>query len=338
MKTGLVGASGYMGAELMRLCAAHPEIDIVVAQSESSAGASIASLYPGLTTAYQDSGYSAADLAGLAGLDAVFLAVGGGESHILVPQLLEQVPCVVDLSADFRLRDPAAYPQWYGFEHEAPDLLAEAVYGLPELNRAALPGAKLVAAPGCYVTAASLALAPFARAGAIETAGVIVDAASGVTGAGRRLSDTTHFANVNEGMSAYGLVNHRHTPEIEQATGCQVLFTPHLAPMSRGILATCYAQATPAITSSESALDVLHEAYAGERFVRVVEDSPSTRETLGSNCCHITARFDARTGRVIVLSVLDNLVKGGAGQALQAANLALGLPEELGLPVAALVP
>jgi N-acetyl-gamma-glutamyl-phosphate reductase len=327
-----------MGAELMRLCAGHPELDVVVAQSESSAGEPVGSLYPGLAGAYEGLSYSGTEPAALEGLDAVFLALGAGEAQRLVPSLLESLPHVIDLSADFRLHDEEAYQEWYGFRHEAPQLLAEAVYGLPELNRAALVGATLVAAPGCYVTAASLALAPLAKAGAIETTGVIVDAASGVTGAGRRPSDTTHFAAVNEGISAYGLVSHRHTPEIEQVTGCQVLFTPHLAPMSRGILATCYARATDAVTSTEAVLEVLREAYHDERFVRVVEESPSTRSTLGSNCCHITARLDPRSGYVIVLSALDNLVKGGAGQALQAANLALGLPEELGLPVAAVVP
>jgi N-acetyl-gamma-glutamyl-phosphate reductase len=327
-----------MGAELMRLCAGHPDIDVVVAQSESSAGEPVGALYPGLAGAYDGLAYSGTDPAQLEGLDAAFLALGAGEAQKLVPQLRDSVPHVIDLSADFRLRDEEAYPEWYGFRHEAPELLAEAVYGLPELNRPALRGAALVAAPGCYVTAASLALAPLAVEGAIETAGVVVNAASGVTGAGRRLSDSTHFAAVNEGMSAYGLVSHRHTPEIEQVTGCQVLFTPHLAPMSRGILATCYARATDMVTSTDAVLDVLREAYTGERFVRVVDESPSTRSTLGSNCCHITARFDPRTGYVIVISALDNLVKGGAGQALQAANLALDLPEELGLPAAAVVP
>lgn len=334
MKVGVLGASGYMGAELLRLLAAHPEIDVEFAQSESAAGTPVGGLYPGLAAAYPDLEYSTT--AGEMGaLDAVFLALGAGEAQKLVPSLIDMVPHVIDLSADFRLRDAAAYPEWYGFAHASPDLLAEAVYGLPELNREQLAEARLVAAPGCYVTAASLALTPLAAAGVIETEGVIVDAVSGVTGAGRRPTDGTHFAAVNEGASAYGLLHHRHTPEIEQVTGCQVLFTPHLVPMSRGILATCYAQAAP---QAPDPLEVLREMYKGERFVQVVSEPPSTKATLGANTCHLTARHDPRTGRVIVIAALDNLVKGGAGQALQAANLALGLPEYLGLPAAAMVP
>ena len=347
MKIGVLGASGYMGAELLRLLASHPELDVVLAQSQSSAGVPVGSLYPGLRAAYPDLAFTADagagsdETAGLEGLDAVFLALGPGEAQRLVPKLIDQVPHVIDLSADFRLSDAALYPEWYGFTHEAPELLAAAVYGLPELNRSALAGASLVAAPGCYVTAASLVLTPLVRAGVIETDGVIVDAASGVTGAGRRLTDETHFATVNEGVTAYGLLHHRHTPEIEQVTGCQVLFTPHLVPMSRGILATCYAPAATSATSATSAPDplaVLRDAYAGERFVQVLDEPPSTRATLGANTCHITARFDPRTGHVVVLAALDNLVKGGAGQAIQAANIALDLPEHLGLPVAAVVP
>ena len=189
----------------------------------------------------------------------------------------------MDLSADFRLRDAAAYPRWYGHDHVAPELLAEFVYGLPELFRAPLAGARLVAAPGCYPTAAALALAPLVRAGAIEDSGVIVDAASGVSGAGRKLSHTTHFNTADEDFTAYGLLNHRHTPEIEQASGAQVLFTPHLAPMNRGILATCYARPATEL-DTDDVLGILRDAYVGEPFVVVSDRSPSTKATLGSNC------------------------------------------------------
>ncbi len=245
---------------------------------------------------------------------------------------------VVDLGADFRLRDPAAYPGWYGHEHPRPDLLADAAYGLPELFRQPLRGARLVAAAGCYVTASSLALAPFVRAGAVEPTGAIVDAYSGVSGAGRAPKPNLHFCTVDEDLTAYGLVTHRHTPEIEQATGAQVLFTPHLAPTNRGILATVYARAREPGFSSGDALEVLAAAYADEPFVVVSERSPSTKATLGSNVCQLTARVDPRTGWVVAIAALDNLVKGASGQALQCANLALGLDEALGLPLAGLTP
>ena len=216
---------------------------------------------------------------------------------------------IVDLAADFRLRDPAAYRQWYGHDHAAPDLLSRFAYGLPERHRKDIATAQAVAAPGCYPTAATLALAPLVDAGAIETTGVIVDAASGVSGAGRAPKPTTHFGTVNEDFVAYGLLDHRHTPEIEQATGAKVLFTPHLAPMTRGILATCYARPTRP-TSTEDLLDLLHTAYAGEPFVVVSDRPPSTKATWGSNTAHLTARYDPRTGWVVVLAALDNLVKG----------------------------
>jgi N-acetyl-gamma-glutamyl-phosphate reductase len=264
----------------------------------------------------------------------VFTALPHGASAALVPSLLERAGLVVDLAADFRLKDPGAYPVWYGSTHPAPALLAEAVHGIPELFGAELPGARLVAAAGCYVTAASLALAPLVAAGVVERTGVIVDAASGVTGAGREATAATHFATVDENFTAYGLLTHRHTPEIEQATGASVLFTPHLAPMNRGILATCYARAV----GRPDPLAVLAEAYADSPFVLVDERSPSTKAVLGSNMAHLSARIDPRTGWVVALAAIDNLVKGAAGQAIQCANLALGLPETDGLPLAGLWP
>ncbi len=267
----------------------------------------------------------------------VFVAVPSGRSQELVASLVDRAGCVVDLGADFRLKDAGAYDTWYGFTHSAPELLARSVYGLPELFRKELAGASLVASPGCYVTAASLALAPLVAAGAIERTGIIVDAASGTSGAGRALSPETHHGAVNESFTAYKLLNHRHTPEIEQTIGAQVLFTPHMAPMTRGILATCYGRASGP-TSTEEVLAVLSTAYAGEPFVQVVEEVPATRETYGSNNVRITARYDARTGHVLVLSAIDNLTKGGSGQALQAANVALGLPETAGLPRVAVTP
>jgi N-acetyl-gamma-glutamyl-phosphate reductase len=337
MRVGIAGASGYAGAELLRLCAGHPELDVVLAGADTQAGQRVAELYPSLAAAYGSLEFSKVGPDDLDELDVVFLALPHGESQDVVPGLVDRVGLVVDLSADFRLRDAGAYPRWYGHEHVAPDLLGRFVYGLPELFRSELTGARLVAAPGCYPTAAGLALAPLVRAGAVEPTGVIVDAASGVSGAGRKLSHATHFNTADEDFTAYGLLHHRHTPEIEQVSGAQVLFTPHLAPMNRGILATCYARPVGPL-ATDDVLGILHAAYADEPFVVVSETSPSTKATLGSNTAHLTARVDARTGWVLTLCALDNLVKGASGQAVQCANIALGLPETTGLTAVGLYP
>jgi N-acetyl-gamma-glutamyl-phosphate reductase len=244
---------------------------------------------------------------------------------------------VVDLGADFRLRDPAVYERWYGEAHVAPDLLERFVYGLPELQRDAIVKAEAVAVPGCYPTAAALALAPLTEAGVVEPTGIIVDAASGVSGAGRALKHGTHFGTANEDFTAYGLLDHRHTPEMEQSVGATLLFTPHLAPMTRGILATCYARPTGS-TSTEELLALFGAAYADEPFVVAGPSIPSTKATWGSNCAHLTARYDERTGWVVVIAALDNLVKGAAGQAVQCANLVLGLPETSGLSAIGVYP
>lgn len=337
MRIGVAGASGYLGAELLRLLAGHPSFEVAVAQGDSSAGTEVARLYPNLAPAYGDLLFSPLDPVGLHGLDAVFIALPSGRSQDLVPALVQSAPLVVDLGGDFRLRDPSLYPVWYGFEHRAPELLGRFAYGLPELFRQEIAGARLVAAPGCYVTAAAIALVPLVRESLIEPTGVIVDAASGTSGAGRSPSATTHHPVVNESFSAYGLINHRHTPEMEQAIGARILFTAHLAPMTRGILATCYGRAVDAQAGSR-ALEVLREAYRDEPFVQVSDLPRSTRDTYGSNTVQVTARYDDRTGYVVSLAALDNLVKGGAGQAIQAANRALGLEETLGLPTLGLVP
>ena len=328
-----MGASGFTGAELLRLLAAHPELEVVAVTGDTAAGTAVADAYPSLAATYGGLRYRAYDAADLAGLDLVFLALPHGQSQRLVPELRGRVGHVVDLAADFRLPDPALYPRWYGEPHEAPELLGEFVYGLPELpgNRERLAGAELVAVPGCYPTAASLALAPLVAAGLIDREGVVVDAASGVSGAGKGKHP---FAGTTEDFTAYGLLDHRHTPEIELNCGATVLFTPHLAPMSRGILATCYGRAT----ADGDPLACLAEAYAGERFVVVSERVPCTKATLGSSNAHLTARHDERTGWVVAIAALDNLVKGASGQAIQCANLALGLDEGLGLPAAAVYP
>ena len=337
IRTGILGASGYTGAELLRLAAGHPQLDVVYATADSMAGTEAGDLYPSVAAAYPALTFETFDPSRVDGLDLLFLALPHGTSMDLVPDLRKRVPTIVDLAADFRLKDPALYPTWYGETHTAPGLLAEFAFGIPELFRDDLERAPLVAAAGCYVTAASLALAPLVRSGAVEATGIVVDAASGVSGAGRALKHTTHFGTANEDFTAYGLLNHRHTPEIEQATGAQVLFTPHLAPMTRGILATCYARPAGATTTAQL-FDVLHDAYDSEQFVLVRDEPPSTKATFGSNAAHVTVRHDERTGWVVALCALDNLVKGASGQAVQCANLALGLDEGAGLPLAGLVP
>jgi N-acetyl-gamma-glutamyl-phosphate reductase len=341
VRAGIIGASGYTGAELLRLLAGHADIDVVVATADSNAGQRVADLYPALAARYPDLVFGGVDPTDLGDhpLDVVFLGLPHEASMALAPELVGKVGCVVDLSAAFRLKDAAAYPRWYGFEHAERTLLAEAVYGLPERTRADLPGARLVATPGCYVTAATLALAPLLDAGLIQRGGVIVDAASGVSGAGRVPKPTTSFCTVDEDFVAYGLLDHRHTPEIEQNLGAEVLFTPHLAPMNRGILATCYARpAGGEPLSTDALLGVLDKAYGDEPFVVVTPGSPSTKATLGSNSAHVSARYDERTGYVLTLCAIDNLTKGASGGALQSANVALGLEETAGLPAVGLTP
>ncbi|MGH9119232.1 MAG: N-acetyl-gamma-glutamyl-phosphate reductase [Acidimicrobiales bacterium] len=334
----VIGASGYTGAELMRLLAGHPEFRVTLATADTHAGTPVAGLYPSLAAAYPGMGYTTLDDPALDRVDLAFLCLPHGASQAVVPELRHRVRWIVDLAADFRLRDAALYPRWYGEPHACPDLLADAVYGLPELFRDEVKQAGLVAAPGCYVTAATLALAPLLAADAIEPAGIIVDAASGVSGAGRPARPNTTFCAADEDFTAYGLLDHRHTPEIEQNLSAvasepvQVLFTPHLAPMNRGILATCYARPGAGPNpSTDTLLDLLHDAYDREPFVVASGRSPSTKATLGSNAAQVTARFDPRTGWVLAIAALDNLMKGASGQALQCANLMAGLDETTGL-------
>ncbi len=275
MKVGVVGASGYAGIELLRLCGEHPVFDVAVATAGGHAGDTVAGHTPSLAAAYPTLTYAVTDPAALDGLDLVFVALPHGESQHLMPELVGSVGVVVDLAADFRLREPGLYPRWYGEDHTRPDLLDRFVYGLPELHRKELEGADLIAAPGCYPTAAILALAPFVKAGVVQVPpvtstpssgggpqppSIIVDAASGVSGAGRAPKDHLHFGAVDEDFTAYGLLDHRHTAEMEQSLGASVLFTPHLAPMVRGILATCYAlPVADATMTTTDALGILHQ-------------------------------------------------------------------------------
>ena len=328
---GIIGASGYTGAELLRLCAQHPEVEVVCATGDSQAGTLASVLYPSLAAVYPNLVFEEFSADRFAGLDAVFLGVPHEAALEIAPQLVGKVGVVIDLSAAYRLKDSSLYPTWYGFDHTQPELLAQAVYGLPELSRSQLVGAKLIATPGCYVTAASVALTPLVRSGIVNPTGVIVDAASGVSGAGRALKHSSMFSTIDEDFTAYGLLDHRHTPEIEQVTGAQVLFTPHLAPMNRGILATCYARPQGDAPTTASLLAAIATFYKNEQYIVVRPSSPSTKATLGSNSVHITARFDERTGYVMVIAALDNLAKGASGGAVQSMNVALGLPESSGL-------
>ena len=333
-RIGVVGASGFAGAELLRLAAGHPEVEVVWATGDSQAGTAIASLYPNLAAAVGARTFERYEAAMCDDVDAVVFALPHGASGALVPEARTRAKVVLDLGADFRLKDAGLYPTWYGDEHPAPELLADFTYGLPEMHRAELAVATAIALPGCYPTVAILALHPLLSRGLIDATGIVVDAATGVSGAGR---DKFPFCNVDEDFTAYGLLNHRHTPEMEQELGAQILFTPHLAPMNRGILATCYARPVGP-TSTGALIDALRDAYDDEPFVIVTEEPPSTKATMGANTCHVTARHDERTGWVIVLAAIDNLVKGTSGQALQCMNLAFGLDETLGLPTVGLLP
>jgi N-acetyl-gamma-glutamyl-phosphate reductase len=331
---GVLGASGFVGAELLRLLAGHPQLKLGWATGESQAGAEVGGLYPNLRAAYGDLVFRPFDLEMASEVDLVFCALPHGASGHLMPELVAAGKPVVDIGADFRLRDASLYPTWYHEEHPHPELLGRFAYGLPELFRADIVGSRLVAAPGCYPTAGALALAPLTRNGLIETSGIIVDAASGVSGAGR---DKFPFCGTDENFAAYGLLDHRHTPELEQSIQAEVLFTPHLVPMNRGMLATCYARPTGS-TSTAELLDLFRSTYDAEPFVTVIDESPQTKATQGSNSAHLTVRYDERTGWVMAICAIDNLVKGASGQMIQCANLLLGLEETAGLPLVGMYP
>ena len=333
IRTAILGASGYVGGELLRLIAAHPELAPARLFGESKAGQALGAVHPHLAAAYPDAVVEKFE-GSLDGIDLVFAALPHGHSQRLAADILDQGIPFVDLGADFRLDDAVTYERWYGHAHEAPGLLGSFVYGIPELNRAAIKNAKAVAAAGCYATASILALKPLIDAGLVKPDGLIVDAASGVSGAGREAKESTGFSAVDGSFSAYGLLNHRHTAEMEMAVGGMVLFTPHLVPMTRGILATCYGEANAPCDP----LKALREAYAGEPFVHVTEQLPATKWVTGSNGVQLTSRYDQRTGRIVALSALDNLGKGAAGQMVQCANLMLGLDETAGLTTIGVYP
>jgi N-acetyl-gamma-glutamyl-phosphate reductase len=334
IRTAILGASGYVGGELLRLIAAHPELTAAKLFGESKAGQKLGAVHPHLVAAYPDAAVEKFGEGALDDVDLVFAALPHGHSQRLAATILDQGIPFVDLGADFRLDDAATYEHWYGHTHEVPELLGRFIYGIPELNRTAVKTAKAVAAAGCYATAAILALKPLVDAGLVKPETLIVDAASGVSGAGREAKEATGFSTVDGSFSAYGLLSHRHTAEMEMAIGGTVLFTPHLAPMTRGILATCYGEATRPCDP----LQVLREAYACEPFVHVTDQPPTTKWVSGSNGVQLTARFDERTSRILALSAIDNLGKGAAGQMIQCANLMLGLNETAGLTTVGVYP
>ena len=323
----ILGASGYVGGELLRLLAAHPAMEVAVAFGSSTAGRPVAEVHPHLALAYPDMMLAAWSPGLLVGTDLILAALPHGETQRLADELLGPGIPIVDLGADFRLGSAADFETWYGEPHQRPDLLGSFVYGLPEFRRADIAAATRVAAPGCYPTAANLVLKPLIDAGAIDPKGIIVDAASGVSGAGRTANAGTHFCAVDGSFRAYGLTAHRHTAEMEMVSGASALFTPHLMATSRGILATCYARAI----GTPDPLAILRAAYADEPFVHVGEALPETKWATGSNAAFLSARFDQRTGMVVALAAIDNLGKGAAGQMIQCANLMLGLDERAGL-------
>lgn len=336
IRAAVLGASGYTGADMIRLAARHPGIEITALIAKGHAGQSLTQVFPHLSSLGLPALVTAED-ADWDQVDVVFCGLPHGTAHNEIGKLPKRIK-VVDMSADFRLRDPKLYAEWYGGEHSAPALIEEAVYGLTEHYRDRIKSARLVACPGCYPTAVLLALLPLVKAKLIETADIIIDAKSGVSGAGRTLKQSILFSEAGEGLSPYGIGNHRHVPEIEQELGAasgsavRVNFTPHLAPMARGELCTSYVR----LAGKASAADLrqaLTGAYAGGPFVRILEDGaiPATQQVRGSNFCHIGVFADRLPGRDIVVSAIDNLVKGSAGQALQNFNLMYGFAETEGL-------
>jgi N-acetyl-gamma-glutamyl-phosphate reductase len=332
IRTAILGASGFVGAELLRLCAQHPRLRPAKLFGSSQAGQRLDDVHPHLALAYPDILLHSYATEALDGIDLVFAALPHGHSQAIAGDIVARGIPFVDLGADFRLNNPGDYRQWYGESHTCGHLMGRFVYGIPELHRAAIAGSTTVAAAGCYATAAILALKPLMML--VDPDSIVVDAASGVSGAGKALKDSSHFNSVAESFAAYGLLTHRHTAEMEMALEGKVLFTPHLAPMNRGILATCHAVARGPCDP----LEALRTAYAGEPFIHVSERPPATKWALGSNAVHLTARYDERTGRVLAIAALDSLVKGAAGQMIQCANLMLGLDETAGLPVVGVYP
>ena len=355
MRAVVFGASGYGGAELVRIIEGHQELELCGVSGASNVGLTLGEIYPHLW------GTKSSDLVlqdtqaiineiNRSQIDVAFLALPNNTAVHIVPQIIDKVRLVVDLSADFRLKDIALYEQYYGFTHPHPELLEAAAYGLCELNRSEIISASLIASPGCYVTAATLSLFPLIDQNIVSSQSIVVNGISGISGAGRGLKLGNLFGEVDSNIYAYSLEGHRHSPEIEQNLGATILFVPHVAPMTRGILTTCYADLTPSAyeflggntmnsrTKNPSGVgygvtSCVEEFYARDEFVDVLPShmSPRTKDTIGTNRAVLSYSFDEKTSKVIAIAALDNMVKGAAGQAMQAANLALGFPEGQGL-------
>lgn len=342
IKVGIVGGTGYTGVELLRLLAQHPNVQLTAITSRTEAGMPVSQMFPNLRGRV-DIPFSEPSLDNLGRCDVVFFATPNGVAMKQVPELLAQGVKVIDLAADYRLKNPAEWQQWYGMPHASENLLAEAVYGLPEVNREAIKSARLVANPGCYPTAVQLGFLPLLKAGLIDSQSLIADAKSGVSGAGRKAEVHTLLCEAGDSFKAYGVAGHRHLPEIKQGLAhisgqpVGLTFVPHLLPMIRGIHATLYAR----LTADVSDIQALYEqSYQHEAFVDVLPagSHPETRSVRGANMCRMAVHRPQGGDTVVILSVIDNLVKGAAGQAVQNMNIMCGLPETTGLNHIALLP
>lgn len=343
VNVGIVGGTGYTGVELLRLLAKHEHVSLKVITSRSEAGTAVADMFPSLRH-HIDLLFTDLDIGALKECDVVFFATPNGVAMQLAPELIKHGVRVIDLAADFRLKDPSAWHAWYGTPHACPELLDEAVYGLAEVNRCEIAAARVVANPGCYPTAVQLGLIPLLEAGLISSADLIADTKSGVSGAGRKENIGTLLCEASESLKAYSVSGHRHMPEIVQglqgvcSSPVNLTFVPHLTPMIRGIHATIYATRL----AGDAALyqDVFQQRYANEPFVDVLPAGahPETRSVRGSNMCRIAVHLPQNGDKIVVLSVIDNLVKGAAGQAVQNMNIMLGIPEKTGLTDIALLP
>ncbi|HBG16838.1 MAG TPA: N-acetyl-gamma-glutamyl-phosphate reductase [Firmicutes bacterium] len=339
IKTGIIGVNGYAGGELLRLLAAHPEAEATVVASRSQAGQTVAQVFPSFSgTNWGELLISDVSSPALAECDLIFLAVPHGVAAELVPGFLEKDIKIIDLGADFRLKEPATYKDWYNLKHPQPALLKEAVYGLPELKRSEIKNARLIGNPGCYPTSILLGLAPLLAAELLDDNLIIIDSKSGISGAGRTAQSELHFPEADDNLRAYGLIRHRHIPEIEQEASLlagknvAISFTPHLIPVVRGIFSTINLS-TRQKSSTQELTELYQEYYQGEPFVTVLSspDLPQTKSVLYTNRCQLGIRYDERINRIIILSVIDNLMKGAAGQAIQNMNILYGLEETTGL-------
>jgi N-acetyl-gamma-glutamyl-phosphate reductase len=335
VNAAIIGASGYSGAELLRVLSSHPEVRVRKVTASTSAGQRVDALYPAFAGQY-DLAYDELIPEALGGIDVAFLALPSGEAMNVVPLVKEKVKKIIDLGGDFRLKSPALYEKYYRHRHTSPELLSGAVYGLPEINRDSIRGATLVANPGCYATGAILALLPALKHGIINPGGIVINSLSGVSGAGRSSTVEMSFAELNENVRAYKVGVHQHIPEIEgvlaEASGTAVSasFVPHLIPITRGIYTTAHANMAVTVNAAELAT-LYGEFYASHPFVRITRGVPQILAVTRTNYCDIGLTIESRTSQLIVMSVIDNLVKGAAGQAVQNLNLMFGLPETTGL-------